>query len=257
MSMSAGFCKAGLIPVVHTIAPFLVERAFEQIKLDFSYQGLEGNIVSIGGGFDYSNLGCTHHCYGDFALFKTLPNTEIIYPASPIEFDELFKQTYDNGKITYFRLPQESHEFDIDRKDIILGKGLKIRNGGDLTIISTGPHLSTASHIGQMLVEKKIDTEIIHLPSIKPLDVELVRASLEKTNRTVVIEEHMRSGGLGDDILRVTRDIEPLRFISASIPDTFIKSYGTYHELRECVGLTTQNIFQRILSELLANLLRG
>ena len=91
VSVVAGMSKMGQIPVVHTIAPFLIERSFEQIKLDLIYHNLECNIVSVGSAFDYSNLGCTHHCYGDFALLKTLPNVDIFYPGSPLEFDELFK----------------------------------------------------------------------------------------------------------------------------------------------------------------------
>ncbi len=86
MSLGAGMAKVGLKPVLHTIAPFIIERSFEQIKLDFCYHQLGGNIISVGSAFDYSNLGCTHHCYSDFALLKTLPNTEVLYPASALEF---------------------------------------------------------------------------------------------------------------------------------------------------------------------------
>ena len=102
ISMAAGLSKTGLHPVVHTIAPFIIERSFEQIKLDFCYQGLSGNIVTVGSAFDYANLGCTHHCYDDFALIKSLPRTQIIYPASCAEFDLLFRQTYRNDHLTYF-----------------------------------------------------------------------------------------------------------------------------------------------------------
>ena len=82
VGMAAGLSKMGFYPVVHTIAPFVIERAFEFLKLDFCYQKLGGNLVMSGSAFDYSNLGCTHHCYNDFALLKTLPNTQIIYPST-------------------------------------------------------------------------------------------------------------------------------------------------------------------------------
>src|SRR3989338_6703219 len=109
VSMAAGLSMQGFIQVVHTIAPFIVERSFEQIKDDFGYQGLGVNLVTVGSAFDYAALGCTHHCYDDFALLKNISNIEIIYPATPIEFNELFKKTYRNGKITYFRLPAAAH----------------------------------------------------------------------------------------------------------------------------------------------------
>ena len=105
MSMCAGLARSGLNPVVHTIAPFLIERSFEQIKLDFCYHKLHGNIVAVGSAFDYSNLGVTHHCYGDFAMLKTLPGVEITYPASLVEFDMLFRQAYANKSVTYYRFP--------------------------------------------------------------------------------------------------------------------------------------------------------
>src|SRR3989338_8781678 len=72
VNIAAGLSKVGFHPVVHTISPFIVERSFEQLKLDFGYQKLGGNIVTVGSAFDYSSLGCTHHCYNDFALIKTL-----------------------------------------------------------------------------------------------------------------------------------------------------------------------------------------
>ena len=71
ISISAGMSKTGFIPVVHTIAPFLVERSYEQIKLDFCYHKLPGLIVSVGGAFDYSALGCTHHSYNDLSIMKS------------------------------------------------------------------------------------------------------------------------------------------------------------------------------------------
>src|SRR3990170_6447665 len=99
VNMAAGLSKVGFYPVVHTISPFIIERSFEQIKDDFGYQRVGVNIVTVGSAFDYGGLGCTHHCYGDFAMLKTIEGTEIIYPGSPLEFNLLFKQTYKNGKI--------------------------------------------------------------------------------------------------------------------------------------------------------------
>ena len=80
VSMAAGLAMEGLKPVVHTIAPFCVERAYEQIKVDLCYQNLDVTIVSVGGSFDYAHLGCTHHCYEDVSILRPLPNIDIYVP---------------------------------------------------------------------------------------------------------------------------------------------------------------------------------
>ena len=88
-SFAAGLSKVGFIPIVHTIASFMVDRAFEQLKIDFGYQKLNGNFISVGGSYDYAALGCTHHCPGDIAVLKTLPGMQIVVPGTPNEFDLL------------------------------------------------------------------------------------------------------------------------------------------------------------------------
>jgi len=246
ISMGAGLAASGLCPVIHTIAPFMIERAFEQIKLDFCYHKLPGNIVTVGSAFDYSNLGCTHHCYGDFALLKTLPSTEICFPASPIEFDQLFRQSYQNTQLTIYRIAGTSHGVNFNPEDIIFGKGICVHEGDDVTLVATGPHLKTVLTAKNALISKGVNAEVIYIHTIRPLDVELIRASVEKTRKVVVVEEHMRSGGLGDDVLRVTYDIPGLKFHSVSIPDIFVTEYGTYEELCESVGLTPQALLLSI-----------
>src|SRR6266568_1550695 len=110
VSMAAGLAQAGMIPIVHTIAPFLVERAFEQLKIDFGYQRLPGIFVSVGGSYDYASLGCTHHCPGDVALMQTIPGSQIFVPGHPVEFGSLLTQTYNNGGLKYFRLSERSNK---------------------------------------------------------------------------------------------------------------------------------------------------
>ena len=102
MNMAAGMNKVGLTPVIHTIAPFLIERAYEQIKLDFGYQQLSANFVSVGGSFDYSQLGCSHHCYTDVSLMSHFSRANIFIPGSAEEFNQLFKEVYKNNEINYF-----------------------------------------------------------------------------------------------------------------------------------------------------------
>lgn len=242
MSMGAGLARVGLYPVIHTIAPFLIERSFEQIKIDFCYHGLHGNIVTVGSAFDYAYLGCTHHCYGDFALLKTLEGVQITYPATPIEFDGLFRQAYRNSSLTVFRVPGSQHGVAFAAGDIRLGKGIKIVDGRNLTLVATGPQLKTALGARSLLAMRGWDAEVLYIHTIRPLDEDLLRASVGKTGHVVVIEEHMRSGGLGDDVLRATRNLERVRYASASIPDTFVRVHGSYEDHCDMLGLTPNGV---------------
>ena len=104
VGIGAGYALAGITPTIHTIAPFLVERAFEQIKIDFGYQNLSGNFVSVGASYDYSTLGCTHHCPGDFPLLSSIPGIQLFIPGHPDELSLMFNQNWSNKKLNYFRL---------------------------------------------------------------------------------------------------------------------------------------------------------
>lgn len=246
VSMAAGLAKVGFYPVVHTIAPFIVDRSFEQIKLDFCYQQLGGNLVTVGGAFDYSNLGCTHHCYGDFGLLKTLPRTQVIYPASSVEFDILFRQTYRNDMLTFFRIPAYQHGLDFNTNDIQCGKGIKVTDGSNLTIIANGRQLSNAVAARGALAGMGWHTEILYIHTIRPLDTELIRASVRKTRHVLVVEEHMRSGGMGDDVLRATHDLGGIQFASLSIPDAFVVEYGSYEDHCKRLGLDPEGIVRQV-----------
>lgn len=246
VNMAAGLAILGFYPVIHTIAPFIVERSYEQIKLDFCYQKLGVNIITVGSAFDYSTLGCTHHCYTDFALLKPLPDVQIFFPASALELNILFKQTYNNGKVSYFRVPKCSHDHIFKPSQIVPGKGIKVNEGKDVTIVVTGPQLKIALEAARCLKQEGCDVEVIYMHTIKPFDAELVVNSLQKTKRALVIEEHSRFGGMSDEVLRAVRDINGIKYSSISISDDFIREYGSYEDICEALGFTVNGIICKV-----------
>ena len=138
MSMSSGMAMKGLIPVVHSITPFVTERCFEQIKDDLCYQYVGVNIISVGSAFDYASLGCTHHSYDDIGILRALPNMQIVYPAAPHEFDTLFRESYANGSPKYFRLPARAHSLQTHPK---FGEAERLPEGKDATIVAAAPQI--------------------------------------------------------------------------------------------------------------------
>jgi len=245
ISMAAGLAHVGFRPVVHTIAPFIVERGLEQIKMDFCYQGLGGTLVSVGSAFDYSTHGCSHHCYGDLALMKALPQTQVVCPAMPNELNLLFKETYANDKLTYFRLPEHKHGVVIADEKIRLGEAVVVKTGKDLTIVALGSTLKTVMESLPGLEEHGLDAEIIYPHTIKPFDGEAVAESVSKTRRCLVIEEHTQFGGVGDEVVRAVHGLDHLKMAFINIPDQFLHGYGHYDEQREFLGMTPENLVKQ------------
>lgn len=224
VGMAAGLRLSGLNPVVHTIAPFLIERSFEQIKLDFGYQNLAGTFISVGGAFDYSGLGCSHHTYADLALMKSIPGSVVMCPGSASEFRTLFKSTYQE-KLAYHRLSEKhGYLFEIDHY-----RAVRLREGTRVTIVAVGPQLKTA-------MEADIrGAEIIYVHTVKPLDMRTICLSLEKTERCVVLEEHSRVGSVADEISRTQEAV-----VSVCIPDEFQRGYGSRQDHLNKMGFTVE-----------------
>ena len=104
VSIAAGMSIEGLKPIIHTIAPFLVERAYEQIKVDLGYQHTDVTLVTVGGTYDYSDLGCTHHCYNDIALMRSIPNMEVYTPSCEEDLVYCLPEILSNESPCYVRL---------------------------------------------------------------------------------------------------------------------------------------------------------
>lgn len=247
VNMAAGVAKSGLVPVVHTIAPFIIERAYEQIKLDFGYQKLGINLISVGSAFDYSQLGCSHHCYTDISLMSHFKEASIFFPSSPIELNLLFKQVYNNGKINYFRLPESTHGVVFSADQIQVGKSIKVKQGEDLTIVVVGPQLKTALEASKVLNEQGVSVEVLYYPTIKPFDQEALIESLEKTKRVLVIEEASAHDGVFTYVLKATKHLPNIEYAQIAIED-FLHDYGSYEELCHQLGFSVEGILNKIES---------
>jgi transketolase len=241
VSVAAGLSAQGLIPVVHTIAPFLIERSYEQIKLGFSYQNLGANLVSVGGSFEYSKLGCTHHCYSDYSLISKLPNSQIFFPGSAEEFNDLFLENYDNGKLNYFRLTEFPHKVEFTAQ-ISSARAVKVFAGTDLTVIACGgPSLKRAKEACDLLIQQNYSPELLYFHTLKPFDSALAVESISRTRTFLVVEENHSSDGIMSLILRAINGKFPYRSHHIAVED-FIRNYGTYEHLIDSARLNVNTI---------------
>lgn len=236
ISLASGMAITGLIPIVHTIAPFLVERALEQLKIDFGYQGLGGNFVSIGASYDYAALGCTHHCPADVSLLLTIPNMEIIVPGTSDEFDQLFSNTYNNGNPTYYRLSE--YENNTSNK-VSYGKGNIIKLGSRATIICVGNMLTNVVE-----ATKDLDVTILYYTTLNPFDSDLLLNNYVY-DKPIIVVEPFYEGSINYKISKTLEGIKH-KLINIGIPHKFLRNYGTKLEHDKQLGLDTIGIKTKI-----------
>ena len=218
-SMAAGLAKEGLIPVLHSIAPFVVERCYEQLKIDFIYQGLGGNIVSVGASYDYGGLGYTHHCPADVTILKALPGMQIVLPGTPEEFDQLFRSSYSNSNMTYFRLSEQTN---LNPTNVEFGKIKVIKTGELATVLAIGPTLSRTIE-----ATDDLDVTILYCTTIAPFDAQTLSVNI--SNDKVLLVEPYNSGLLCADIHNA-QQMNPVKIRMIGVPNTIINHYGNYND---------------------------
>ena len=238
ISLAAGLSMCGLIPIVHTIAPFLVERSFEQIKVDLCYQELGANLVSVGASYDYAGLGPTHHCPGDVAILNQIPNIEVVIPGHPDEFDELFRSNYNNDRTTYYRLSGDSNA--VSHK-VTFGQNFIVREGKELVVIAVGPMLQTV-----MDALDDLDVTIIYCTTIKPFDTSFLA---QYPSKKIIIFEPYYSGVILTNILRQTESLVG-DYTSIGVPNDFINKYGNKEDIDKLIGLDKQTIRQKVIKKI-------
>lgn len=235
ISVAAGLAKEGFIPIVHTIAPFLIERSLEQLKIDFCYQGFAGNFISVGGSYDYAALGCTHHCPGDVGMLKNVPGMELVLPGSAKEFDLLFHQTFSNSRPTYFRLSERENSIS---HDVAFGKACIVRAGRLATIVAVGPVLDQVLQAAQDL-----DVTILYYTTVSPFDAITLQENIVSSK--ILVCEPYYTGGVSADILNALK-LKPIIVDSIGVPRTFLTQYGCAEDHDQCIGITAENIRSRL-----------
>ena len=183
VSLAAGMARGGLIPFMHTIAPFMVERALEQIKVDFGYQELNGNFISVGASYDYAGLGCTHHCPGDINALLGVPDMRIYIPGTSSEFDNIIKKTYKFNTPKYFRLSERENDFSVDSEP---GCAVLVKEGSRALLVCYGTMLSSV-----LEATKEMDVSVLYYNTIFPFDK---NAILENFRETIIICEPFYEG---------------------------------------------------------------
>ena len=246
IGMAAGLALEGRIVYVNTIASFITRRCFEQVALDLCLHGVNVRLIGNGGGLVYAPLGPTHEAIEDIAIFRALPKMTIIAPADAEEMCRMMPQTVDHQGPIYIRLGKGGDPVVTNAlAPFVIGKSFLMHEGSDALVVSTGVMLKTALDAAQLLAEKNINIAVLHMPTIKPLDMVSLLHYAALTTVIVTMEEHTIIGGLGSAVAEVISEASfsaPKRFKRLGIPDVFPAKYGSQASLMEYYDLTAQHL---------------
>jgi transketolase len=252
VGMASGLAMEGKIVYVNTIATFLTRRCFEQVVLDMCMHSVNVRLIGNGGGVVYAPLGPTHLAFEDIALFRALPNMAIIAPADADEMKRLMPLTVDHPGPIYIRLAKGYDPIvTTDEHTFRIGKGFTMREGADALLVTTGITLKLAMGAAESLSHVGIECTVLHMPTIKPLDIEKIIELATPVRMVVTIEEHSIIGGLGSavaEIMAETNWSSPKRFKRLGIPDVFPEKYGTQASLMEYYNISEDAIINTVQS---------
>jgi transketolase len=249
VGVAAGLALDGKIPYVHTIATFLTRRCFEQVVLDLGLHNVNVRLLGAGGGLVYAPLGPTHQAIDDLAILRTIPNMTIIAPADAPEMRRAMLQTVDHQGPVYIRIAKGFDPVVTGDGPFRIGTAVPMREGRDATVVTTGITLKLALDAAAQLALDGIDAGVLHMPTIKPLDVEALLAAIDQVPIVLTIEEHTIVGGLGSAVAEVIAEHgfrRGKRFKRIGIPDVFPDAYGSQASLMARYDITTATIVSSI-----------
>ena len=240
IGVAAGLAFEGLRPIAHSYAPFLVERPYEQIKLDLGHQDVGAILVSTGASYDGATSGRTHQAPADVALLSALPGWTIHAPGHPDELERMLAAALRGDDRVYIRMSEEAN------REPVHGDGLQVlRHGSDAAavVVAVGPTLdqTLAATLG-------LDVTVAYLATVRPFDADGVRALVSGTD--VVLVEPYLAGTSAGEVAAALAD-RPHRLLALGVANAELRRYGTGREHRAAHGLDAVGI-RRSLQEFLA-----
>lgn len=247
--IAAGLALTGRTVFTYSIGNFPTLRCLEQVRNDICYHGANVKIVAVGGGYAYGALGMSHHTTEDIAILRSLPGLTVIAPADPYEVREATRALAAARGPAYLRLGR-SGERPVDRETsgFEIGKSIRIRDGGDLTIVSTGGSLDLACDVASLLEADGLSARVLSMHTIKPLDADAIRLAADETRGVFTVEEHSMLGGLGGAVAEVVAELPFARpvFKRFGLPDAYSPIAGSQPFLRAQAGLTPHDVARGI-----------
>ena len=251
--VAAGLASCGLQPITYTITPFNTLRCLEQIRDDVCYPDLPVIIVGTGSGLSYSNLGATHHSMEDIGTMRMLPNMHVVCPADPVEVQLAVVDALRLKRPTYIRLGKKGEPVvHTEPPPFEIGKGITVRQGDDIVLLSVGNMLAVALECAELIAETGASIRVVSLHTVKPMDESLLEQLFLNYRIIAVLEEHGLAGGAGSAVLEwgCSRHLDLGKIRCFGGPDRFLTACGNQQQARDQIGLNAESITRELLKDL-------
>ena len=240
VGVASGFALAGFRPIVHSYAPFLVERPFEMLKLDLGHQDLGAVLVSVGASYDAAASGRTHQTPEDVALVATLPGWHVYVPGHADEVEALLRHASVTNERAYIRLADRSNQL---ARPTVAGRMSVERRGRDATVIAVGPMLDAVNE-----ATADLDVTVLYATTARPFDRATVRS--HAAERIVLVEPYLE-GSSSSEVSAALSDT-PHRLVAIGVPNVEHRRYGTWRDHDRAHGLDAVGLRERITRALLS-----
>jgi len=244
MGVAAGMGLSGLRPIVYTITPFTTVRCLEQIKVDVAYHESPVIIVGTGSGLSYASLGPTHHSLEDFAIFRAIPNLQVLAPWDAHSLRASLRMALVGSKPTYIRIGKKGEADLCEGQAVpVIGDGLVLQTGKQICILAVGTVAQEAVAAARILKQQGIAAEVVLTHTVKPCPTVLFDDVLSRFECFVTVEEHACIGGFGESFLShlALKSLQK-RVICLGTSDSFMPIVGSQAFARSHFGIDAASI---------------
>lgn len=247
MGVAAGLASTGKKVFASSFAMFAAGRAYEIVRNSIGYPHINVKIGATHAGISVGEDGATHQCNEDIALMRTIPGMTIINPADDVEARAAVEAAINIDGPVYLRFGRLAVPVfnDRDTYKFEVGKGVQLKEGGDVTIIATGLMVNEAIMAAEALEKEGISARVINIHTIKPLDKDIICKAAKETGVIVTAEEHSVIGGLGSAVAEAVTECCPVPVVKVGVNDVFGHS-GPAVELLKEFGLSAENIAEKV-----------
>ena len=225
ITAGAGMASTGLMPFVGTFASFAALLGFEQIRTDCAYAGMPVRVLAHHSGMSLGYYGTSHHALEDLAAMRAVADLTVACAADGNQLRAMLRASLDLNGSLYLRLGRgrDPEVYPTVPEDFVFGRATSLREGRDVTIITTGSEVHPSLGAADLLANKGLSVRVLDMHTIKPLDVAAVLAAARETSAVVTVEEHSIIGGLGSAVAEVLADHRlPVSFIRHGVLDEYV-----------------------------------